>query len=134
MSWIPSYKLYAQDGITLVYTFDAILDDNSPQDPKKGYEVENIRGQGSIHISGSEASWDLSLRFHLSGTNYEDVIAKMDTLKNTILMDTNYVLKIDRTSSTTQNYNVMLKQSIAWDSGKRVRYQQGSITFRIHAW
>lgn len=134
MAWVPSYKLYEDDGLTLVYTFDFITEDNSPQDPEKGFEVEGIRGQGSIHVDGSEASWDLSLRFHLSASDYQVLIAKMDTLQNTIQMNTKYVLKIDRTPSTTQTYNVMRKQSISWDAGKRVKYQQGIITFRSSAW
>lgn len=133
MTWVPSYKLYQNDGLTLVYTFDAITQDNSPKDPKKGYDVEGIRGEGLIHVGGAKASWDLILRFHLSASDYEALIAKMDTLKDTILEDTKYVLKIDRTSSTTQNYNVILR-SIEWDAGRRTKYQKGTIIFSVNAW
>jgi len=134
MTWFPRYKLYASDGLTLVYTFDAVTNDNSPQDPKKFYEVEGSRGQGSIHVSGSNASWDLVLRFHLHASDYEALIAKMDSVESTIPMNTNYIIKIDRTPSTTKNYNVMRKQPISWEDTKRVSYQFGIITFRTNAW
>jgi len=134
MAWIPSYKLYASDGVTLVYTFDAVTRDNSPKDAKKGYEIEGFRGEGSVHVSGSEASWNLILDFYLQGDGYQALIAKMDTILSTIQTDTKYVLKIDRTPSTTQNYNVMRKQSIEWTDTKRIKFQKGTITFRVNTW
>lgn len=135
MSWVPQYKIYEDDGLTLVYTFDFITGDpSSPSNPKKSHEVEGIRGQGSIVVPGSDKSWDLSLNFYLRGADYEEVIAKMDTLEDTIVMHTKYILKIGRTSSTTKPYNVMLVLPIAWDAGKRVRSQRGTITFLVNSW
>jgi hypothetical protein len=134
MTWHPQYNLYASDGLTLVYAFNAIIDDNSPQDPMKGYEVEGSRGQGSIHVPGSAASWDLSLRFHLHANDYQALIVLMDTIQSTIVMNTKYILKIDRTPSSTVSYNVMRKQPISWDSDKRITYQFGNIIFRVNSW
>lgn len=134
MTWHPQYNLYASNGLTLVYSFSAVISDNSPQDPMKGYEVEGSRGQGSIHVPGSTSSWDLSLRFHLHAVDYQALIALMDTIQSTIAMNTNYILKIDRTPSTTVSYNVMRKQPISWDSDKRITYQFGTIIFRANAW
>lgn len=135
MVWVPQYKVYEDDGLTLVYTFDFITNDSSsPSNPKKFNEVKGIRGQGSIVVPGSDAAWNLSLKFHLRGDDYEDVIAKMDILEDTIEMQIKYVLKIGRTSSTTKDYNVMLLVPIAWDDNRRTTFQKGTITFRSDAW
>jgi hypothetical protein len=134
MTWFPKYKIYASDGLTLIYTFNAVTKDNSPQDPKKGYEVEGSRGQGSIHVPGSDASWDLSLRFHLHATDYQALIALMDSIQSTITMNTKYVLTIDRTPSSTVSYHVMRKQPISWEDERRTTYQFGTMTFRVNSW
>lgn len=134
MAWVPKYRVYEDDGLTLVYTFDAITGDISPLDPKRFSEAKNIRGQGSIIVPGSDDVWDLPLDFHLSGDEYEDIIAKMHNLKDTIVVQTKYILKIDLTQSTTENYNVMRLLPIQWDKNKRVTFQKGIITFRVNTW
>jgi hypothetical protein len=93
-----------------------------------------MRGQGSLIIPGSTAAWDLELSFYLCAANYEALIAKMDTLESTIVMNTPYVLKIGRTPSTTKNYNVKRVLPIQWDTSKRIRSQRGIITFRVASW
>jgi len=134
MTYYPDYKLYASDGVTLVYSFDYITSDNSPQNPMRYTEISGIRGQGAIIVGGATASWDLTLRFFLRGTDYADLISKMDSIESTIVMNTPYVLKIGRTISTTKNYNVKLLQPITWDDTKRVKFQFGTITFRVDTW
>jgi len=134
MSWFPKYNLYASDGNTSVYHFDYIQNDNSPQDPFNQTEILGFRGQGSLIIPGSLLPWDLSLSFCLVGTDYQDLISKMDSLESTIVMNTAYVLKIDRTPSTTKNYNVKRIVPIQWQSGYRLTLQKGIITFRVGAW
>jgi hypothetical protein len=133
MSWYPTYKLYANDGLTLVYTF-ITTSDNSPSDPIRFFEVTGSRGQGSIIVPGSKASWDLQLRFHLSGSNYQDVIAKIDLVESLIVPNTEYILKIQRTPSTTKDYNVKRIAPIQWDDDKRLFFQKGLITFRALSW
>jgi hypothetical protein len=134
MDWYPHYKLYASNGSTLVYTFDFIQNENSPQDPFNNTEIIGFRGQGSLIIPGSILPWDLTLDFCLVGANYEALITKMDALQNTIVLNTPYILKIDRTPSTTQNYNVKRIVPIQWQSGYRLRLQKGIITFRANSW
>jgi hypothetical protein len=134
MTWHPSYNLYASNGVTLIHSFSAIVSDNSPQDPMKGYEVEGSRGQGSLHVPGAEASWDLLLRFHIRANDYQALITLMDTIQSTIATNTRYILKIDRTPITTKNYNVMRKQPISWENTNRTSYQFGNIIFRVSSW
>ena len=134
MTWYPKYKLYASDGLTLVYSFAYILADNSPQDALRFTEISGFRGQGSIIIGGSTQPWDIELTFFLQGTDYSDLISKMDSVETTILMNTPYLLKIDRTISTTKNYNVKRITSIKWENTQRVHYQKGTIQFRVNSW
>jgi hypothetical protein len=134
MVWVPQYKVYASDGLTLVYTFNFITSDNSPQSLKRSTSITGFRGQGDIVIPGSESSWDLRLGFCLIGDGYQDLISKMDSLDTTIAFNTKYVLKIDRTPSTTKDYNVMRLVDIDWEDTKRTRVQKGNLTFRVGAW
>jgi hypothetical protein len=134
MDWSPLYRLYASDGSTLIYTFDFIVNDNGPQDPIKFTEISGIRGGGSIIIGGSKQSWDLTLDFWLIGNNYQALIAKINTLQSTILMNVPYVLKIDLTPSTTLNYNVKRIVPIRLDPSQRFYSQKGSITFKALSW
>lgn len=134
MTWRPGYNLYAADGLTLVYPFQYTLSDNSPQDAVRFTEITGFRGQGSIIIGGSTQPWDLTLTFFLTGTDYADLIDKMDEVQDTIELNTPYVLTIDRTISTIQNYNVKRISPIIWEDTKRIRYQRGTITFRVDAW
>jgi hypothetical protein len=134
MTWHPSYNLYASNGSSLVYTFNYITNDNSPQDPLKQTEISGIRGIGSIIIAGSQSAWDLNLEFVLVGTDYQDLISKMDSLESTIALNTDYVLKIDRTPSTTKDYNVKRIVPIQWQQSKRTTLQRGNIIFRVYSW
>lgn len=135
MAFYPKYKLYASDGLTLVYTFNYITAENGPSDPIRYTEISGIRGQGSLIVPGSSSSWDLELDFYLCAANYEAVIAAMDSLESTIVMNTKYVLKIGRTLSTTKDYNVKRIVPIRWDTNsRRIRSQKGTITFRVNAW
>ena len=134
MTWNPKYKLYASNGSTLVYTFNYITNENGPQDPIKQTKISGIRGIGSINILGSESDWDLNLEFILVGTDYQDLISKMDSLESTVVAGTKYVLKIDRTPSTTKSYNVRRLSPITWQPGKRVTTQKGNIIFSVNSW
>ena len=132
--WSPSYNLYASDGITLIYTFNFVTEDNSPQDPIRFTEVMGSRGQGSIIVPGSVLAWDLILGFFLTGTNYQDLIAKMDSIQSTVVFNAPYILKIDRTPSTSVSYNVKRIVPIKWDASQRFYSQRGSINFRVNSW
>jgi hypothetical protein len=129
------YRLYDSTGTSLIYTFTYVQSDNSPQDPKDFVEIDGLRGVGSIIIPGSTEAWDLELRFIIKGTDYSDLMSQMDSLETTIVMQTKYILKIDRTSSTTKNYNVMRLSPIQFiDLDFRTRFQECLIKFRVNCW
>ena len=134
MTWYPKYNLFAADGVTLVYPFKFILTDKSPSDALRFTEITGFRGQGSIIIGGSIQPWDLELTFFLQGTDYADLINKMDSIESTIALNTPYILKIDRTISTTKDYNVKRLAPIRWENTNRVRYQKGTLVFRVNSW
>jgi hypothetical protein len=133
MSWHPTYKLYANDGLTLI-TELIVTGDNSPQDPLRFYEVKGSRGIGSIIIPGSSDSWDLQLKIHISGVNYASVIDQMDDLETLIVPNTEYILKIQRTQSTTKDYNVKRIIPITWEDDKRLYFQKGTLTLKVNSW
>lgn len=134
MTWYPKYNLYASDGTTLVYPFDYILSDNSPLDVNQFTEITGFRGQGSLIIGGSIQPWDLELTFFLNIKGYTDLIDAMDDVQDTIVFNTPYVLKIDRSISTTKDYNIKRLLPIRWENTKRVNYQKGTIIFRVNSW
>ncbi len=130
------YRLYDSTGLSLVYTIPLVQTDNGPQDPKDFVEIEGLRGVGSIIITGSTQAWDLELTFILQGTDYQDLIAQMDALETTIVPQTKYLLKIDRTASTTKNYNVMRLKPFEFLEGDDFRntYQEVKVIFRVNSW
>jgi len=134
MDWSPQYNLFASDGLTLVYPFQYVTNDSSPSDSLKFTEISGIRGNGSIIIAGSQNVWDLELQFWLIGKNYQDLISKVDSIQSTIVMNIPYILKIDRTPSTTQNYNVKRLTAIRWEPSGRFYSQKGSIILRVNTW
>lgn len=135
MAIVPTYVVWNETETAEIYTISFVQTDNSPQDPGKFVELNSLRGQGSIVVDGGDsASWDLVLDFVLQGTDYEDLIAKMDAIENTILKNTKYVLKIDRTSSTTKDYKVKRIDPITWGEDRRTTIQHGTIIFRVNTW
>lgn len=138
MSFTPQFRLYAADGTTLIYTFTYVQNITDFQDPAKFVEHESLRGQGSIIIPGSDAAYDLTIQFILQGVDYSDLVSKINTLKSTITKFTKYVLKVDLTISTTQDYKVMRLNPISFpiesNTNKRVTLQRVEMTLRVNTW
>lgn len=128
------YRLYDSTGASLLYTFPYVQSDNSPQDPKDFVEISGLRGVGSIIIPGSSQSWDLILRFVLSGVDYQDLISQIDSLETTVAPLTKYVLKIDRSASTTRSFNVMRLQPFIFSDSFRTDFQDVTVTFKVLSW
>ncbi len=130
------YRLYDSTGNSLIYTFPLVQSDPGPQDPKDFVEITGLRGVGSIIIPGSTQPWDLVIKFVLQGTDYQDLVAKMDALETTIVQQTKYVIKIDRTVSTTKNYNVMRLSSFEFIESDDFRntFQEVVCTLRVNSW
>jgi len=99
-----NFKLYASNGSTLIHTFSTVFQANYPHTEKKLIEHENVRGKGSIIVDGGDSSWTLTLRGVLFANDYDALMALVDTMESSIVLNTPYVLKI-LSGVTTHSYN-----------------------------
>jgi hypothetical protein len=141
MAFIPTFKLFAQNGVDLVYQFEHVLDwGNGPFiDPQTYAEHKSLRGQGSIISDGSDDTWNFILDFYLSGTDYADLVANMKAVKTAVVFNTKYILKIQLTAggSTEDLYVKRLSPvlfPISSTKSKVVKSQKGKITFVVGTW
>jgi hypothetical protein len=134
MAWTPKFRLYASNGSSLIYTFPVVQFTNAPHSNKKTVFIEGLRGIGGIVIEGAEEAWDLEIRFILLDDNYEDLTTKIEAVENTILTNTRYYLKIDKTSTTYFEYKVKRITPIEYTESLRTDYQEVRITFRVNSW
>lgn len=135
MSFVPTFKLYASNGSTLVYTFEHVIETNWPYEVPSSIEYTNLRSSGSIIVPGGSKSYDLYLRGVLIANDYTALTTKIFALKDTIVANTRYVLKIDKSISTHDTINVMRLSPIEFDaSDRRVKIQHYTLTLRALSW
>ena len=87
------------------FTFPVVFSANYPQSIKKSTVIEGTRGNGCIVIGGSKSSWDLTLKGVLSGTDYDDLMSKVDELEKSVENNIPYTLVISN-GTTEYVYNV----------------------------
>jgi hypothetical protein len=137
MTWIPSAKLYASDGTTLVYTFNPLIDIIGwLKDNPFSVQLQNTRSGKAIIIPGGNKPYDLTIVTRLYVANYTDLTTAIFALQTAIVANTHYILKIDKSISTTNDLHVMRLTEIVLDdkNGKRVRWTYPSITFSVNSW
>jgi hypothetical protein len=134
MSFIPKIELYQSNGTTLQYTFPVVQSINAPQTISKNVVVEGIRGQGCIIIPGSSSSWDLEIRGIFLAADYSAVTALIDDIETDIVLFTNYVLKFEKTISTSYTYNVQRIEPIQYPNSMRVNFQDYIVKLKVGAW
>jgi len=136
MSFIPSFKLYASNGSDLLYTFDNVIEIIGwPFDSPDYVEHKNLRSQGSIIIPGGNKSYNIIIRGILRSTNYENLTTAMLNLRDTIDNNTQYILKLDKSSSLTDDINVIRIEPIIFEGPtKRNKWQYYNVTFRANSW
>lgn len=134
MSFVPTFKLYASDGVTLVYTFPVVQATNAPQSLKKGTVIEGMRGKGCLIIPGGDSSWDLVIRGVFLADNYTDLTSLINTLETSVVTNTKYVLKIEKSVSTSFDYNVQRIEAIDYPESLRTDYQEYVIRLKVNSW
>lgn len=138
MSFIPRFKLYASDGITLLYTFTVVQETNAPQSPFRNIVIEGVRGKGCLVIPAGTASWDLEIKGYLTidgaVEGYKELTVKIDALESAVQLNTNYYLKIDKTESTTYSYKVRRIEPIEYPQSLRTDSQEYVIKFKVNSW
>ena len=137
----PRFRLYDSTGVTLIYELERVIDwGNSPfLNPKSYTEHVSHRGQGSIVSDGSLRAWDLPLTFILLDSDYEALVAQLNTLSTTIAHNTKYILKVDLTSGgSTKDLKVKRLEDIPFPitstSNKVTKFQTGTLTLRVNSW
>lgn len=137
----PFYRLYASDGVTLIYDFDLVTDDDNGSpflSPTSFVEYNSLRGQGSIISEGSLEPFDITLTFILTGDDYEDLAAQINALNTTIAFNTPYILKVELViGGSTKNIKVKRLQDFSFPldrARKRTRFQTVQIVLRALSW
>jgi len=108
MSFVPTAKIYQTNGITLVYNIGNMLNvvgwpDNDNPD---SVFLTNLRSQGEISIPGGDQSYPIVITGRLTAANYTALITAWNALQDTIVSNTAYYLKIDKSVSTTDSLKV----------------------------
>ncbi len=134
MGWTPKFRLYDSGGATLLYTFSAVDMTNAPQSVRDTVEIKNLRSQGSIIIDGGQDSWDLTMRFTIIGDDYEDITAQIVDLEDTVLINTPYVLRIDKTGGSFFEYRVKRLQPFSYPENLRISHQRINVVFKANSW
>jgi hypothetical protein len=108
MSFVPRFTLRSANNSTEIYVFSAVQSTNLPQTPRETVSISNLRSKGSVVIDGGIKSFEAVIEFVLwSNTGeYEDIIALIETLETTIPINTAFILRMDKTSTTYYDYKV----------------------------
>ena len=138
MSFVPSHKIYASDGSTLLYTIENVIKREPllSQEVSDFVELTNLRSQGSIIISGGSQPYNISIYGLLREANYTSLMTAWNTIKTTIATKTQYVLKIDTSLTTTEDIKVMRLEPIIHDSsrGNVVKNLFFTLILRANTW
>lgn len=133
--WVPSFKLFAADGTTPVYTFEYIIPGtNWPLDNPSSIEYTNSRASGSIIIPEGDKAYDIVLRGVLVSDNYTNLTTKIFALQNAIVANTRYVLTIDKSSTTYDTIKVMRRVPIEFDESLRTNIQKYTVVLQALSW
>ena len=133
--WHPRFRLYAADGTTPVYEFEYVqnLPDWQTDNPSN-IEITNLRSQGSINIPGGDKSADLNLQGILIAANYEALTTAVFALTAAVVANTNFILKIDKSPSTTDSIRVKRVVGIKWEESKRLTMIKYTVSFKTLSW
>lgn len=134
MAFIPQFKLYQSDGVTLLYHLEYIITTNYPNENPSSVQLINLRSSKGIVIPGGNKNFELTFRGVLIGTDYTDLQSKIATMKSTILVNTPYVLKIDTSVTETDDINVMRVSPIVFEEGRRTKFQYYNLNLMANSW
>jgi hypothetical protein len=135
MSFVPTFKIYATNGSTLIYTFENVQKVQGwPSEQPSNIEITNLRSQGSINIAGGQKSYDIVISGTMVADDYTALTTKILALRDTIVANTNYVLKIDKSSIAVDSINVIRKIPVQFEDSLRTTMQRYTVTLRALAW
>lgn len=137
MSFIPSHKIYASNGSSLIYTIEDVI----RRDPALSIAVPdyiehtNLRSEGSLIVPGGNKSYNMVLTARLGAVNYTALMTALANLQSTIAVNTHYYLKIDTSDSTTDDIKVIRLEPIQVDKKSKLnKFLYYTITFKCLSW
>lgn len=134
MSFIPKFSIYNEANDTEIYEIENVLFTTWPNEQSSFVEITNLRSAGAIVIPGGNKSYDIEIRAILIANNYTDLTTKIFTLKNTIALNTKYVLRVDKSQSTYDTINVMRLEAIVFENSKRNNVQRFTLRLKGNIW
>lgn len=135
MVWRPEFKLYAADGVTLVYQFQYVQNvTNWLTENPSNVEISNLRSQGSINIPGGQKSVDLTIQGVLCADGYTALTTAIFALNDAIVANTNYVLKLDKSPTSSDSIRVKRVLGIKWEDSQRLNLIKYEVTFKTLSW
>ena len=134
MAWKPTFKIYDEANAVEIYQIENVLFTNWPVEQPSFVEITNLRSAGAITLSGGDKPYDIEIRAVLLASNYNDLTTKIFALKNTIVTNTNYVLRADKTETTYDTINIRRSEAIILESSKRNNIQYYTLRLRGNSW
>ena len=138
MAWVPAFKLYETNGSTLVYEFPLVQQTNAPQSPMRNIVIEGVRGKGALIINNGDSTWDLEITgiFAIQNADegYEEITADIADIEDKIPINTPFILRIEKTSSTYFEYNVKRIEAIEYPASLRTDSQIYIVRFKVNTW
>lgn len=140
--WTPTFKLWASDGLSTIYTFPAVIDTNIPGNVKHHIIQTNPRSGKGIVIPGGDKPWELFLDFAITADGYTAIATAIEALESAIPFHTAFLLRADTSISTYFNqseggYHVKRLQPIEYTGIKsdlRNDLQRVTIRFEANSW
>ena len=136
--FVPRFKLYNSNGVTLEHTFEAVQRTNAPQSPYRYIRIDGVRGKGALIIPAGTPAWELEIEgviyIDAATEGYEELVVKQDAMETNIALNTNYYLRIDKTDSTYYEYKVRRIEPIDYAESLRTDMQRYLVRFITPAW
>ncbi len=135
MAFVPTFKIYAENGVDLIYQFEHVISTNWPLDNPSSISYTNTRSTGAINIPEGDKPYDIFFDGILLADNYTDLTTLIFALRDTVVANTRYVLKLDKSNSTVDTIKVMRKVKITIDpNSRKINNQRYTITLQALAW
>ena len=139
MAFVPRFTLRSANNESELYVFTAVQNTNLPRTPRATVSISNLRAKGEVVIDGGIKAFDAIVDFVLwtDSGEYEELMTLIETLESTIPINTPFILRMDKTSSTYYDYKI--KRLVEFDykdveQDKRLYRQKVNTTFRVDAW
>jgi hypothetical protein len=138
MAFVPHIYLYDSTGVNLLYIFNAVQDTDLFQDiPHKIIVHKGTRGKGAITTDGGEDEQDVFIKGIWIEKDYEVIQEKIEEMKSTIVVNTPYILKYDKSSTEQKELRVKRLEPVNFpvDSDTLMTsYQEYTVIFKINSW